>query len=298
MKRAVHMLGGLLAAMAAAVAGPRAPAQGNYYEKPVQVLGLDVEEHIGDSLPMELTFTNEEGRAVRLGDYFKGTKKPAVVTLVYYSCPVVCDVVLTKQAEVFGKLDYTPGVDFTALVFSFDHNETFERAAQAKEFRFSAYDRRATPGVSEGWRYHVGEDSSNRALADALGFRYRRLGDGNYSHPICQFVITPDGRISRYLYGYPDDARDLKLALMEASEGKLVRTVGERFLSFCYVFDESSGKYTLRVFRIMQIGGAITLLIVGSAIGVMLGTERLRRRKKKGSRGDLPGAGHGAVTTG
>lgn len=293
----MHMLGWVFAAAAALAWAPRAGAQGNYYETPVQVRGLDVEEHIGATLPMELTFTNEEGKPVRLGDYFKDAKKPAVITLVYYSCPVVCDVVLTKQAEVFGKLDYTPGVDFTALVFSFDHNETFERAAQAKQFRFSAYDRREVPGVSEGWRFHVGEDSTNRALADALGFRYRRLSDGNYSHPLCQFVITPDGKISRYLYGYPDEARDLKLALMEASEGKLVRTVGERFLSFCYVFDSSTGKYTLRVFRIMQIGGAATLLIVATAIGVMLGTERMRRRKK-GSQGGLPGPGHGAVTTG
>ncbi|MDX2131683.1 MAG: SCO family protein [Planctomycetota bacterium] len=284
---------GILLAGAVAMSGPssvRAQVQAtdegmNFYQTPSQIRGLDVVENIGRTLPMELTFTDHEGKVVRLGDYFGANAKPAVVTLVYYNCPVVCDVLLTKQTEVFEKLDYSVGKEFTALSFSFDPRETPPQARTAREAYMSSYGRRGEPGVEGGWRFHVGEDSNNRALAEALGFQYRKLGDGNYSHPVCQFIITPDGRVSRYLYGYPSDVRDLKLALIDASEGKLVRTIGERFLSFCYEFDVSSGKYSLRVYRVLQLGGAVTVITLGSVIGAFMLAERSRRRRGGGGSG-------------
>lgn len=273
----------------------RAAAQENYYETPAQIRGMDVTEQIGKTLPLELTFVNDEGKAVTLREYFTNTNKPAVVTLVYYDCPLVCDLVLSKQAQVFAKMDYRPGKQFNALIFSFDPRETTAKAAAAKETYLSAYPNRSEPGVAEGWRFHTGTESASRELADALGFQYRKLSDGNYSHPICQFIITPDGRISRYLYGYPDDARDLTLAIIEASEGKVRKTIGERFLSFCYVFDASIGKYTLHVVRLMQVGGAVTLLIVGVGIALMI---RAEHRRKHATPAPALGAATPTVTTG
>lgn len=262
------------------LAAERAPAQDNYYEKPPQIIGMDVEEKIGQTLPMDLAFKDDTGRTVTLGDYFGKDQKPAVILLVYYDCPMVCDLLMTRQSEAFARMDYTVGKDFRALVFSFDDSETPERAAQARKAYLASYKRGDEPGVAEGWKFHVGNASDSRRLADALGFQYRRLNDGNYSHPVCQFIITPDGKVSRYLYGYPDNPRDLNLALMEASQGKLVKSIGERLLAFCYVFDENVGKYTLRAMRIMQLGGAATLLTLGTAIGVMLVAERVRKRSR------------------
>jgi protein SCO1/2 len=259
-----------------------ARAQTNYYETPAQIRGLKVEERIGRVLPMDLEFTDETGRVVRLGEYFTKTNKPAVITLVYYNCPMVCDLMLTKQAEVLSKLDYMPGKEFNTLVFSFDARETPEQAARAKKAYLAMYDRRDAEWVDGGWRYHVGSESNNRALADALGFEYRQLSDGNFSHPLVQFIVTPEGKISRYLYGYPGDTRDLKLAIIEASEGKVRRTVGEVILSWCYEFDATVGKYTLRVVRIMQVGMGVTVLVVGGAIASMLFAERFRRRRVSG----------------
>lgn len=289
-----------LGAWACLLVGVAAHAQEtNYYQTPAQIRGLDVDEQIGKTLPMDAAFTNEEGKSVTLRDYFTNTNKPAVLTLVYYDCPLVCDLILTKQAAVFAKMaderQYLPGKQFRSLVFSFDPREKTEKAAAAKETYLAGYPRRDEPGVREGWRFHTGTESASRELADALGFQYRKLSDGNYSHPICQFIITPDGRVSRYLYGYPDDSLDLTMAIIEASEGKVRKTIGERFLSFCYEFDASIGKYTLHAVRIMQVGGAVTLLIVGTGIALLIRGEKARRRAAHAS----PNAGvPQAATTG
>lgn len=269
----------ITAGLCLGAAAALAPAQESYYDTPPQIRGLDVEEHIGRTLPMDLAFTDEAGKTVTLGEYFKNNTRPVTIMLVYYECPIVCDLLLTKQTEVFEKLDYTLGKDFQSLIFSFDPKETPERAAKAKKDHAVAYSRHADPGVSEGWRFHVGQDEANKQLAEALGFQYRELPDGNYSHPLAQFIITPDGKISRYLYGYPQDPKDLKLALMEASQGKLVKSIGERILAFCYLFDATQGKYTLQVIRVMQLGGVVTLLGVGTLVGVLIAGERLRRRR-------------------
>lgn len=272
--------------------------EGNYYDTPSQTRGLDVVENIGRTLPLDMTFTDHEGKVVRLGDYFKNDGRPVVITLVYYNCPIVCDVMLVKQTEVFDKLDYTVGKEFLALAFSFDPREDAARARTARDVYTAPYRRLNEPGVDAGWRFHVGEESNTRLLADALGFQYRRLGDGNFSHPVCQFVITPDGRVSRYLYGYPSDPRDLKLALMDASEGKLVRTIGERFLSFCYTFDASAGKYSLQVYRVLQIGAGVTLVTLGGVIGAFMIGERLRRRRAARGPAATPHASQDAGPTG
>jgi len=178
-----------------------------------QARGVDVEEHVGQSLPMELIFTNAEGQPVRLGDYFK-SGKPAIIAMVYYKCPVVCTVVMGRLAETINQLDLTVGRDYNALIFSFDPTETTRDARQQKIGFISGYPKDVTPEIEAGWQFHTSADeSASRQLADALGFKYNKLANG-YSHPVALFVITPDGRVSRYLYGfsYPRARRETRAA--------------------------------------------------------------------------------------
>lgn len=265
-------------AAALAVAAPR-PAAAQDERALNQLRGVDVEEHIGRTLPLELQFTNDKGEKVSLGDYFrKGDSRPVVLGLVYYKCPVVCDIFMSKTAGMMGSIDYTPGTEYRTLLFSFDPRESTEDASHAKELYFKSFAKPVTDSVRRGWVYHTSDAETARQLADAVGFRYKQMPDGNFTHPVCKFIITPDGKISRYLYGYEQDPRDLKLAILEAAEGKLTPTVGERIIAFCYVFDPSVGKYTLRALRVMQVGGGATLVGVGLLIGLLFLGERARRR--------------------
>jgi protein SCO1/2 len=245
---------------------------------PVQARGVDVEEHVGQTLPLELTFTNSAGKAVRLGDYFKNGK-PTIMALVYYKCPVACQVVMQRMAETINQLDYTVGKDYNALIFSFDPTETSRDARQAKIGFVSGYSKEVTPEVEAGWEFHTCTEESARALGENLGFKFRKLDTGVYSHPVALFIITPDGRISRYLYGFAYPARDVKLALMEASEGKLVRSIGERLTFYCFLYDKDAGKYTLQIHRVMQIAGVATAAGLGMLIGGFVIGERIRRRR-------------------
>lgn len=272
----------LLAALVAfvvALAAPRAGAQDRRALE--QIRGVDIEEHIGRTLPLDLELTTSEGKKVRLGDYFAaGNSKPVILGLVYYRCPMVCDVFMAKTAMMMHDMDYTPGEQYRTLYVSFDPRETAAVAAEAKERYYKEYAREVTPGVREGWQYHVTDAAGAKTLADALGFRYRQMPDGNFSHPVAKYIITPDGKVSRYLYGYSQDPRDLKLALIEATQGKLVATVGERVMAFCYVFDPTLGKYTLRAVRVMQVGGLLTLTGLAVLIGLLFAGERARRRQR------------------
>ncbi len=275
----------MLVAALAAGAGSAAFAQGSAAPEaqpdlPVQTQGLDVEEHVGQSLPMDLIFRNAEGKQVRLGDYFKDGK-PAIMALVYYKCPVICNVVMARMAETINTVDFTIGKDYNALIFSFDPTETTTRdAAQTKLGFVSGYSKEVTPEVEAGWQFHTCSDElPAQQLGEALGFKFRKIDNGKYSHPTALFIITPQGKISRYLYGFEYPARDVKLALMEASEGKLVKTVGDRIRAYCYLYDSTAGKYTVRVQRVMQVSGILTAGGMGVLIGALFLGERIRRSR-------------------
>lgn len=252
---------------------------------PYEARGLDVEEKVGSRLPMDIQFTNAEGKLVALGDYFddeNGGKapgaKPAVIVMAYYHCPVVCKTLIDKLVQTLNGVDYVPGQEYNLLVFSFDPKEDARSANVAKELYVGQYngDEKA---AQEGFQFHVGTATASRTLADALGFRYKFLTDtGEFSHPVVVFLATPEGRVSRYLYGYEQAPRDMRLAIMEASQGKLVRTIGERLMNFCYMYDPTRGTYTLQAFRVMQIGGALSLLLLSALVGGLLLYERSRKR--------------------
>jgi protein SCO1/2 len=275
----------LLAVLAMAL-----PARAQLLEKevPADARGLDVEEKPGAMLPLDTPLIRSDGKQVMLGDYFRPTPsdpsfpaaKPTILALVYFSCPVTCSAVMDKLTASMSKLDFTVGDQYNTLLISFDPTETPKQALEQKQMHLLAYDRPETPAIRSGFEFFTTDAGSAKAIADATGFRYRRLQNGQYSHPVCIFVITPEGKVSRYFYGFDYPARDVKLALLEAGEGKVARSLGDRVLMFCYMYDPTKGRYTLQAMRVMQIGGVITMTVVFSMIGVLIGAERLRRRRK------------------
>ncbi len=263
-------------------------------------LGLKVDEKLGAILPMELSFTNGEGERRQLGSFFTrkapdGTEiqgKPAIVALVYYRCPVVCSALLNTVNQCVRDIQgLDAGTDFNVLTFSFDPRDDKYAAQNQKKASLMGYNRGDSEPVASGWQFFLHEEGTTRQLANALGFQYSAINGGtDFAHPVVFFMVTPDGKISRYLYGFGHTALQLRLALLDAGKGTITPSLEDQFLIFCYMFDPKMGMYTLSAFRVMQVGGVLTMLGLGGLIGVMLFTERLKARrlaeaKKSGSVG-------------
>lgn len=238
---------------------------------PPEMRGIDIKEHLGEAIPRELSFIDESGTSVKLGDLLsKG--KPLVLTLAYYECPMLCTLVLNGLGKAVQKLDWRPGSEYQMLTVSIDPGESPE-LAKAKRDRYVADIGKGN--IGDGWQFWVSPDNQVKALADALGFHYfydeKR---DEYAHSATVFVITENGVISRYLYGLDYERQDLKLALLEASEGK-VGSIIDRIVMYCYHYDPQGGKYVLMAANIMRLGGVATVL----GLGALLGTLWIRERK-------------------
>ncbi|MDX2116901.1 MAG: SCO family protein [Planctomycetota bacterium] len=252
-------------------------------ELPAQAKGLDFKDRLGQQLPLHLEFTDSSGKKVRLGEYFKKHEeggKPAIVVMGYYDCPVVCRVVLDKVVDAINELKFKLGEDYQSLYFSFDPEETAARAAEAKTSAIAAYRAGDKAKAEQAWHFHVGDMESNRELARGLGFEYRKLDSGEYSHPVGIYVITPEGKVARVFTGYVYPPEQLRLALLDASEGKIAKDMGDRLMFFCYMYDPKAGAYTLQAVRVMQIAGVLTVIGLAGLIGVMLFGERMKRRAR------------------
>ena len=271
-------------AVVAAVAATRAPAQLLKTDLPRQAKGLAVNERLGEQLPLEAQFTNDAAKPVSLANYFEpGNTRPAIVALVYYRCPVVCTVVMAKLVECLNQVDYTAGKDYRVLLFSIKDEETAIDAAGAKARYLALYTRaEKDPAAKDGWQFHAGTPENTKKFADALGFTYRRETNGEYAHPVAIFIATPQGKISRYLYGLEYKPETVKMALLEASSGTIAKTLGEKFMPFCYRYDPAAGTYTLQAFRLMKIGGVITMVLVFGLVAALRISESVRRRRAAG----------------
>jgi protein SCO1/2 len=243
-------------------------------EVPDELKGIEIKEHMGEQVSIEsLRFRDETGKEVLLGDYFqKG--RPVLLSLVYYQCPNLCNFMLNGLVNGLKTLDWTPGEKFEIVSVSIEPQETPELAAQKKASYMESYGR---PKGASGWHFLTGEDSQIRKLASQVGFGYRYdKREKQYAHGSVIFALTPEGIISRYLYGIEFFSKDLKLALLEASHGK-VGTVVERFLLFCYRYDPQTRRYSVYLTRLMQVSGAITVVLLGGYLGFFW------RRQRKGA---------------
>jgi protein SCO1/2 len=222
-------------------------------------------------LPLDVEFKDEHGRAVTIGDYLG--KRPVVFAFVYYGCPMLCLQSLSSLASTLGVLSETPGEDFEVVSVSIDPRETPSLALQKKTHYV---ERSGKPSIGNGWHYLTGAEANIQRLTKAAGFRYAWDESAKqYAHPAGIVVATPQGKVSRYLFGIDYGPRDLRLALLDASEEKISSPL-EKALLYCYHYDPATGRYSLAIMRIVRVAGAATVLLLGTLIFVW--TKRERRQ--------------------
>ena len=252
--------------MLLAFAAPTA-AQASY-GRPALLRNIGIDQQMGAQLPLDVPFTDDQGRAVTLREY---TGKPTLLALVYYSCPSLCDLVLNAAVRSVHGLKFTAGDEFQIVAVSFDPRENSLLARDKKANYVKAYGREGTAG---GFHFLTGTEAASKMVANAVGFKFAYDSNTNqYAHPSAIMIVTPEGRISRYFYGIDYPARDVKLGLMDATGGKIGSAIDQVQL-FCFHYDPSTGKYGLLIMRVLRLGGVVTLMLLGGGVFVMFRRER------------------------
>lgn len=241
--------------------------------KPQTLLNVGIDQKLNQQLPLDLQFRDELGKPLKLGDYFG--KKPVVLTLVYYTCPMLCEEVETGMASVFKVLKFDPGREFEVVSVSINPHETPQDAMNEKQKFMKFYGR---PQTESGVHMLVGDQASITALAKAAGYRYNYdPKSGQYSHATAIMVVTPQGKLAQYFYGIEYSPKDLRLALVQASQEK-IGSIVDAALLYCFHYDPSTGHYSATILNIMKVAGVST--VFGLFGFVMLS---LRREKKLGA---------------
>src|SRR5271163_3554982 len=265
-----------IAAAAFLVLAPGAAAQ--LASDPMQSVGVrpellkqvGIDQKLNQSIPLNLTFRDENGTPVQLAQFFG--QKPVILTLVYYNCPMLCTQVLNGVESGLKELPTTDiGKQFEVVTISIDPTESHVLAKVKQEMYVGMYGR---PGAAQGWHFLTGDEPQIKQLADALGFRYAYDPDTKqFAHASAIMLLTPEGKVSRYFYGIQYPTRDLRLGLVEASEGKLGSPV-DQVLLFCYHYDPATGKYGLLISRVLHLGGILTVLVGGIFLIFLFRGER------------------------
>jgi len=225
---------------------------------------VGIDQHLDQQIPPDLSFRDESGKTVRLGDYFG--KKPAILNLVYYQCPMLCGEVLSGMTSALGMVNFNIGKEFDVITVSIDPREGPDLAIAKKNTFIQRYRR---PGAENGWHFLTGDQKNITALASAAGFGYEYdEASGQFAHATAIMVLTPDGKISRYLYGVDYPPKDLRLALVEASQRKIGGVV-DQILLYYYHYNPTTGKYGAIITNVLRIAGGITVFIVGAFVFVM-----------------------------
>ncbi len=253
--------------------GTPAPSRGDAgapaSEVPRELANVGFDQKLDAQMPADAVFRDETGRSVRLGDYFG--RKPIVFVFVYFTCPMLCTQVLTDVTSALGVLTPDVGKDFDVVALSFDPRDTAEMAAEKKAIFVERYKR---PGTETGWHYLTGDEANIRRVTGAAGFRYRFDPVTNqFAHAAGVLVLTPSGRISRVFYGLEYAPKDLRLALVESSEGK-IGTPADMLLLYCYHYDPATGRYGLMAMNLVRLGGGVTVVVLGAFLLVMWRRER------------------------
>lgn len=239
--------------------------------------GVGIDEKLGSKINLDLQFTAENGYEVPLRNYFK-SGKPVILNLVYYSCPMLCNLVLNGQTSALREVAWTPGNEFDIVTISIDPTENYGLAKSKKRYYMESYGRPAY----QGWHFLADYQGNAKRLAEQVGFHYRWDDrTQQIAHAAAIMVLTPDGTVSRYLYGIKYKPRDVRLALTEASEGKLGTTV-DRILLFCFHYDPAARSYVPFARNLMRLGGVLIVLIMGFVL------TRLWRRERSAAQAAQP----------
>ncbi len=263
---------GVLVLAAASLPDPRADSA---QPLPAELEGVGVTERLEQQLPLDLPFTDDDGRPVKLGNYFQAGR-PVLLDIGYYRCPMLCNLVLNGFIEGLREVpSWVPGDNFEVVVVSVDPLETAKLAKLKKQNYIREYGR---PESASGWHFLTGSAESIAALTDAVGFRYQYLEDRNeYSHAAVLMALTPEGKVARYLYGVTFDPRTIRLSLAEASEGRSLSAL-DQLLLYCYRYDPSSRSYSFAAIKIMRAGGVLALIVLGATLTSLWMRESRRRR--------------------
>jgi protein SCO1/2 len=251
------------------------PARGDATLPPVlRDVGFD--QRLDAQVPLDLAFADETGREVQLREYFDD--KPVILVLAYFRCPMLCTQVLNGLVQALLDVPLKPEKDFRIVTVSFDARETPALAAAKKKTYLERYGR---PGAEQGWHFLTGKEDAIKQLTNAVGFHFRYdPRNDQFAHASGILVLTPGGRISRYFYDIRYSARDLRLGLVEAAEGRIGSPV-DRILLYCFHYDPEEGRYGPILMNFVRLGGVLTLLAVGS---LFAGLWRRERRKRQGDK--------------
>ena len=264
------LLAMMLASGSTYAQGPQGLAQAGdpTSARPGLLSKIAIDQRIGHVLPLDTPFVDENGRDVTLGDYFG--KRPVVLALVYYECPMLCTQVLNGLVSALGVLNFEAGKEFDVVAVSFNPKEGPGLASQKKANYVQRYGR---PQSAGGWHFLTGPQASIDRLTDAVGFRYELDKEiGQFAHGAAIEVITPKGTIAKYFYGIEYSPRDLRLGLVEAADERIGSVIDDVLL-FCYHYDPSTGKYGAAVLTLVRIGAVATILAFGVFLTVSLRRE-------------------------
>jgi protein SCO1 len=265
---ALTFLAGLLAAPAAEAQLNDSGLVQTAGVRPELLREVGLDQKLGSSIPLDLTFRDEHGHPVALRQFFG--QRPVILTLVYYQCPMLCTEVLNGLLSSAKSLPLEIGKDFSIVTLSIDPSERPVLAEVKHELYSGLYGR---PGAPQGWHFLTGDEANIKALAQAVGFRYAYdSSTGQFAHPSGIMVLTPAGKLARYFYGVAYPSRDLRLGLVEASQEKIGSPI-DQILLYCYHYDPATGKYGLLISRVIQAAAALTMLSLGLVIAILFRRE-------------------------
>jgi protein SCO1/2 len=268
---------GLLAAEPTAASTPLTYPGTSSNERPTLLRDVGFDQKLGAALPLDAVFADENGATVRLGDYFG--KRPVVLTLVYFDCPMLCTISLNGLTSALDVLSFEPGREFELVSISFEPKERPAQAAAKKKVQLARYKR---SGAAASWHFLTGDRQSIDRVTKAVGFRYAWDAETRqYAHPAGTVIATSDGRVSRYLFGIEYAPKDLRLALVESGDGKIGGLVDQALL-FCYQYNPHAGRYSAAIMNVIQAAAVLTVLALGGFIFFMRRREKALARSLRG----------------
>ncbi|MBV6503599.1 MAG: hypothetical protein AKCLJLPJ_01680 [Fimbriimonadales bacterium] len=245
---------------------------------------VGIDQRLNDLVPLDASFVDEKGKAVKIGDYL-GNKKPILLVLIYYKCPSLCNRILNATLEAIQPIKYTVGREFDIVCVSIDPRETPDVANRKKQSYVRSYGRE---GSANGWHFLTGTESEIQRLAAATGYRYAYDPKFDiYAHGAGIMLVTPKGHLAQYFLGIEYSPRDLELAITQASEERIGSLVDDIIL-YCFIWDPSTGKYSLQILRVVQLGAILTVLVLGIGIVRMVRKEKRNPMLPPGPRTDDP----------